>query len=421
MHLIAISFGAFLSCLSLFAYAEDAREPDFEATTATGNWGGTRSSMAESGIFWDGILRLDAFRNRGGKATGSGGSVDFEVKMKMDFSRLAGWDGGSGMIHVLDNARTGVNACCTGSLMGVTNVEVPVPTSRLFQAWLQQSFLDDRFAVLAGLYPIDTEFFAMDSAGLFLGPQYGTPADLAVTRGPSIFNNAAFGVRAKWQTADHRFYGLGAILDGIPNDPAQPKRTAILFAKGDGAFGIAEVGWLPEATDEQFEGHAKAAFGVWRYTAQVDDLLDTDAVGNPVRRRSFGGYLLGERTLLRLGSEGGRYVSAFGRYTWTDGNSTQIANTINLGLHAHGLIPSRADDTAGIAWTRGNLSGKFRQAQLGAGIPVAGSEDALEVTYRIQATPWFAFQPVIERIRHPGGGGNIPTATLIGVRAEFAL
>ena len=38
---------------------------------------------------------------------------------------------------------------------------------------------------------------AVDSAGVFLGPQYGTPADLALTRGPSIFNSSALGVRAR--------------------------------------------------------------------------------------------------------------------------------------------------------------------------------------------------------------------------------
>lgn len=33
---------------------------------------------------------------------------------------------------------------------------------------------DDRLAVLAGLYPIDSEFFTVDSAGVFIGPQQGT-------------------------------------------------------------------------------------------------------------------------------------------------------------------------------------------------------------------------------------------------------
>jgi len=414
-------FGIFLVSLPLSAFAGDEKTLGYPASTLTGDWGGARMAMAERGLLWEGTVKLDGFSNRGGIGSGAGGSTHVELKLKADFARFAEWDGGTGVLQVIDDRRTGINARRTGSLMGVTNIEVPVPTSRLFQAWLQQSFLDDRFALLAGLYPIDSEFFAMDSAGIFLGPQYGTPADLALTRGPSIFNNSAFGLRAKAQTGDRSTYAMGAVLDGIPNDPAQPKRTTIKFAKGDGAFGIAEIGWLPQAANEKFEGHAKLAFGVWRYTAKVNDQLDVDSMGNPLRRRSAGGYLLGERTLLRFGSDGGRYASAFCRYTWTDGDSTPIANSVNLGVHAHGPLPSRPDDILGAAWTRSGLAGKFRQAQRNSGTEIAESEDSFELTYRIQVTPWLGVQPLIQNIRHPGGTAAGSPARLIGVRAEIAL
>ncbi|HTZ00098.1 MAG TPA: carbohydrate porin [Rhodocyclaceae bacterium] len=421
MHPITITAALSLCCLSLHGYAQGDDTPDFAANTLTGDWGGARPTAAKSGILWEGLLKLDTFRNSGGRADGGAQSLDLELKMKLDFERLAGWQGGSGMIRVLDDSHAGVNARRTGSLTGVSNIEVPVPASRLFEAWLQQSFLDDRAAVLAGLYPIDSEFFTMDSAGLFFGPQYGTPADLGSTRGPSIFNNSAFGLRAKWQASDRSLYTMAAVLDGIPNDPAQPKRTAIRFAKGDGAFEIAEVGWLPAAAEREFQGHAKLAFGLWRYTVKVNDLLDVDADGKPLRRNSVGGYLLGERTVYRLAEDGGRYVSTFGRYTWTDGNSTPIADSVNIGIHVHGPLASRPDDLLGVACTRAGLSGKFRRSQLDAGTAMAASEDSLELTYRVQTMPWLALQPVIQQIRHPGGTSAAATARLIGLRIELAF
>jgi porin len=297
--------------------------------------------------------------------------------------------------------------------MGVTNVEVGAPTTtRLFQAWLQQSLFDDRLAILAGLYPIDSEFFTVDSAGVFLGPQYGTPADLALTRGPSIFNNSAFGLRAKWSIAK-TVYLMGAVLDGIPNDPARPKSTAIRFAKGDGSFSIGELAWLPEADNEKFQGHAKAAIGLWGYSTKVADQLDNEL------RYQRGGYVLGERTLLRLGGDEARFLSGFARYTWGDGDSTAVKNSLNLGLHLKGPLASRPDDIAGLAWTRAGMSQKWRDVQT---IPAdtKSSEEALEITWRFAVTPYLAIQPNYQYIRNPGGG-SAPNAKLIGVRLDLVL
>lgn len=242
-----------------------------------------------------------------------------------------------------------------------------------------------------------------------------------------MFNNAAFGVRTKLQTADTSIYAMWAVMDGIPNDPARPKRTAIRFAKGDGAFNIAEVGWLPEATTEKFEGHAKLALGMWGYTAKVDDQLDVanidagNSAGPATQRKSRGGYLLGERTLVRLGDDNARYISGFARATWTDGDSTAIKTTTNVGLHVRGPVASRPDDIIGLAYTQAKLSDKWRAAQLVGGGNTANSETALEVTYRYALTPYFAIQPMAQRIRNPGGVAGTPTASLVGFRLDLTL
>lgn len=197
--------------------------------------------------------------------------------------------------------------------MGVSNIEVPVSTTRLFHAWVQKGFLDDRLSVLAGIYPIDSEFFTMDSAATLLHPAYGTPADLALTNAPSVFNNAAFGIRAKWLSENRALYAMGAVMDGIPNDPDHPERTAVRFADGDGASVIGEIGWMPlesghgfEPVDpadvkqtpelvahEKYEGISKYAVGFWRYGNKVPDQFDVDANNKPRQRRSQGGLCAG--------------------------------------------------------------------------------------------------------------------------------
>lgn len=418
-----------LSCLAIAssALADEEPAPNFAEETLSGDWGGARSAAAKKGLLFEGGVKVDAMRNRGALKDGSKTVSHVDLKLKMDLDKAAGWQGGSAMLHLISDAGWGPNARLVGSQMGVTNIEVAAPTTtRLFQAWLQQSFLDGRLAVLAGLYPIDTEFFTLDAAGVFLGPQYGTPADLALTNTPSIFNNSAFGIRARWTIAPD-LYAMGAVLDGVPNDPAHPKRTSIRFAKGDGGFTIGELGWMPQAGNEKFKGHAKLAAGVWGYSTQRADQLDTaniDAgnIAGPARRkRSQGGYLLGEHTLLRLGEGDERFVSGFARYTFADGDSTAIKNTANLGMYLKGPLASRPDDIVGVAWTRAELSGKWRGAQAVGGTAGEHNEDALEVTWRFSVTPWLAIQPNVQHIRNPGGASGTPNASLIGVRLDLVL
>ncbi len=436
----AASVGLLAALTQPVAAAEEST-PDYAATTLTGDWGGARSSLWTQGIAPEAGLKLDSLRNRGGLRDGGQTVSHLELKLRADLEKLLGWNSAVAYINIDTDGGAGINARRTGSLMGVSNVEVPVPTTRLFHAWLQKGFLDDRISILAGIYPIDSEFFTMDSAATLLHPAYGTPADLALTNSPSVFNNAAFGIRAKWLSENREFYAMGALMDGIPNDPARPKATAIRFARGDGAFVIGEVGWMPLETGHTFEpvapsrvrqqpemaahekygGLSKYAIGFWRYGNRVPDQLDVDANNNPLQRRSQGGYLLAERTLFSLGGEAGRDVTAFGRYTFSSGHSTAIDRMWNLGARIRGPVASRPDDSLAIGWTHSRMAPKWRSAQQAAGTDTASAEEAFEITWRAAITPWFALQPNLQHVRHPGGTSAARNATLIGARVELTF
>lgn len=422
-------------------HAEDVEDPpDYAGATLSGDWDGQRSAAWRAGWALDATLKIDSLRSRGGISPGTRNMSNIDLRARADLGKVAGWDSATAYLHVLDNHGAGINARHTGSITGVSNIEVPVPTSRIFHAWLQQNFFDDQFSLLAGLYPVDSEFFTMDSAALFIQPPFGTPADLALTRGPSIFNNSAFGLRAKWQSADRTHYAMGAVLDGIPNDPANPRRTTIKFDKGDGIFSIAEFGWMPlefghvfEPTGpapglqtpelvahEKYGGLSKYAIGFWRYSTRQADLLDLDAGGDRLRRISQGAYVLAERTLFSLG-DAGRDFTVFARHSRSDGNSIALDRMLNLGARLRGPQAGRPNDTLAIGWSHSCLSAKYRALQAAQGNDTATSESGLEVSWRFALTPYFALQPVIQSIRHPGGESSTPRANILGVRAEVAL
>ena len=162
---------------------------------------------------------------------GNGVLSDVDVRVKADLEKLVGWSGTTAYLNILDDRGDAFNALYAGTLMGVSNIEVAVPSTRVFQAWIQQNFFDDQFSLLAGLYPIDSEFFVMESAALLIHPTFGTPGDLAMTHVPAVFNNSALGLRAKWLAGDRTLYGMAAVLDGVAGDPANPQRNSVKLGK----------------------------------------------------------------------------------------------------------------------------------------------------------------------------------------------
>lgn len=225
---------------------------------------------------------------------------NLDAKFRLDLARLAGWSATITFLHVISQQGGRFNARHVGSTLGVSNIEVPVNTTRVFDAWLQKNFYGGSFSLLAGLYPIDSEFSVLDSAGVFVQPPYGASAELALTRGPSIFNSSSFGVRAKWVSDDQPLYAQAALLDGIPGDPEKTRGTHVRLDKGDAGFVIAELGWTPAERGHAFKptqpGHvpqmpamilherydnvSKYAAGVLRYNpGGVAGVGDADILG----------------------------------------------------------------------------------------------------------------------------------------------
>ena len=372
--------------------------------------------------------KVDFLRNtKGGIERGGRPISHVDVKLAADFEKLMNWSGGSAYVNFIQDHGGKVNARQVGSLTGVSNIEVASNTNRLLHAWLQQEFADGRGALLMGLYPIDSEFATLDSAGVFVQPPYGATADIALTRGPSIFNTSSFGFRGRWLSAGRSAYIQAAVLDGIPGDPTNPRGTHIKFNKGDGIMSIAEVGLKPGAAkvdgakkEDESERIEKYAAGLWRYSSKVNDQLDLEADGvTPVRRRSAGWYALAEKTLYQ--AKDGADLAGFVRVSGTDGDSTQIKQAVNLGIRVKALLPGRSDDVFGLAYTRASLSSKWRSVQTAAGTDTTAFEDAWEATYRIQAGKWLAVQPVIQRINHPGGLTARGAANIVGARVEVAF
>ena len=144
------------------------------------------------------VYRADVLSNvSGGLKQGTTALGNLDVKLDFDLDKLIGWDGVSVGLHGIASHGGKPNANLVGSSQGVDNIEVDTNAAKLFQAWIQKQFLNEKLSALFGLYDLNSEFYVSHSTGIFLHPSPGIGSELAQTglNGPSVFPTSSVGLR----------------------------------------------------------------------------------------------------------------------------------------------------------------------------------------------------------------------------------
>lgn len=395
---VFLSFLIFGACLSSAALAQDDK-PDFAAERLTGDWGGARSNLYDKGLAFDINYKADAWRNvSGGANEGNRVSDNLDVMMSVDGEKAFGVNGMSGFLYLLSNSGGRINDL-VGSNGGVDNIEAPTHAVRLYQAWVQQNFMDDKISVLAGLHDLNSEFYVTDTSGLFINPTYGIGTEMAATgdNGPSIFPVTSLGVRVNVQPTDVT-YIRGAVYDGVPGDVDNPRGTHVQFKDNDGALLVGEAG-------VQSDDIGHFGVGAWTYTAQREDQRDA-----PETAHSRGVYFLADKSL--YSTDDGKDISAFARIGFTGGDVEQFENSWGAGVVLSGFVPSRSEGQIGFALAQNSNADKYREVN----DPVDGHETQFELTYNDKLMPWLSVQPDVQYTVNPGTDVTLDNAWTVGLR-----
>ena len=307
--------------------------------------------------------------------------------------------------YVLNNSGGAPNDLA-GTLQGVDNIEVARPHLRLYEFWVEQALPDDRFAVLAGLYDLNSEFYSNEAAGLLIAPPFGIGSELAATgpNGPSIFPSTSLAVRLKFE--DERGpYAQAAVLNAKAGVPGDPGGVDVEFEGG--ALYIAEAGWRRDGSH--------LGFGAWRYGDDQDDIRDV-VLGAPAQREAAGLYVLGEH-VLREG-EAGRTLRGFFRAGASDGDTTPFKGGWQAGVLVERPFAGRPDSAFSVGLQQGILSDKYRANAFDAGLRLEDAESGVEVTYADKLGP-VTIQPSVQYIPHPAGEQE--EAWVVGLRFGFSL
>lgn len=342
----------------------------------------------------------------GGVERGTRYLDNLDLQVAIDADRLVGWHGARIFLYgIYDN---GVSISrLVGDIQTISNIETRVGAARLFEAWVEQD-IGRSASIKAGIYNLNSEFDTTQSGGLFLISSHGIGSDISQTgrNGPSIFPITSLAVRGELKLGENWLAHV-AVLDGVPGDPAHPKRTAIKLSERDGALVIGEVNYL--------KGGTKAAIGAWGYTARFDPLLPSAA---PTRGNK-GAYVFAEHRLVGTRADDAAGLAGWLRFGIADTRYNPIASYLGGGLVYTGLTPGRGDDQVGISFASASFGDRYRQSQALADATINKREVVVEAVYNAIVTPWLSVQPDLQYVVNPGGDAELADALVIGLRVKI--
>ena len=371
---------------------------------------------------------------RGGARTGSTYVGNLHLKLSAN-GEARGLPGTSAFADVL-TIYGGRPSLLVGDAQGVSNTEGPRGT-QIEELWVQHNFEASSVSLLAGIYDLNSEFYRLQAAGLFLNSSFGIGAEFAGSgvEGPSIFPRTSAGVRVAFKPADGVLIRT-AVLNGVPVARSDGSRR--LFRRGDGVLVISELALLsrPAATATADQGSGrdrigrfsslaayenKLALGAWRYSARYADLSDTDANGQPLSRRgSSGFYAVAERLLWRNDGSNKR-VAAFAQAGSADARTNRFGSRFGAGIVGSGWHLINEGDQFGASVTRATNGSHYTRSQAAQNIATDRSETTFELTLLTQVFKHLAVQPDLQYVVRPGTNPGTPNAWVAQLRFEVAF
>jgi porin len=373
-----------------------------------------RTESSASGIRFDAAYTGEPIRNTsGGIRTGGTYLDNLDLQISADRGSIFGIAGLSGLLYAQYNSTNDFSEKYLGDAQLASNID-SASGWRLYEAWLDWATGESgSFSTRLGLYDLNTEFDATETGSLFLNGAHGMGTDFGQTgeNGPSVYPVTSLALRLK-MTGANGAYGQLAILDGIPGDPDDPSSNKIDLSSDDGALLVLEGGFRSGAW-------RKLAVGLWRYTADFDQLATTEPSGNPQRGDGNDGwYVIADRTLW---TDKGSVLAGFLRFGQADDTFNTFDGYLGLGASLTGFWSARPDDAVGLGLAKAFTGNDYQDAQELAGSGADSGETSIELTYRTPITDWLTLQPDLQYVINPGVDPALDNALVILLRFELSF
>ncbi|WP_246725247.1 carbohydrate porin [Beijerinckia sp. L45] len=397
-----------------------------------GDPGGIRAFLDAKGIDFAFTYIGEVLGNTsGGVKRGATYEGRLDATLDVDLEKLASLKGAALHAEAFQIHGRGLSGNNTMDLFTVSGIEA-YPSTRLYEAWFEQKFADDKIAVRVGQLGADTEFFVSQTSTLFVSSTYGWPAITAddLPSGGPAYPLSALGTRIKVTPFDN-FTVLAAIFDGDPAGPYRPgvnnplpqvrDNSGTNFRLQDPPLVMTEAAYAynQEKSATALPGTVKV--GYFHHFGQFA-ALDTPITTTNYRGND-GLYGVIDQAIYRAPGTDDQGASTFLRIAATPSDRNSIDFYVDGGVSYKGLIPGRPDDTAGFSAAYGRSSPNLAQTDALTGALVHDYQALIEATYQIAILPGFTIQPDFQYIFHPGAHGVADPATGLPIRdaAIFGL
>ena len=385
-----------------------------------GDPGGLRAALAAKGIVYSFTYIGEVLGNpTGGLKQGATyeGRLDGEFDANLD--KLLGLKGSALHANFYQIHGRGLSGNNLLDLFTASGIEA-YPDTKLYEAWFEQKFAEDKVALRVGQLAADTEFFTSQTASLFVNSTFGWPASLAndLPSGGPAYPLATPGLRLKLKPTDSITL-LAAVFNGDPAGVYRPGANNILpqlrdvggtsFRVEDPPLLLAEAQYAynQEKDAKGLPGTVKVGyFHHFEQFASLNPGVTTTLNGND------GAYAIIDQTLyVEPNAPASQGASAFLRISGQPGDRNVINFYIDGGISYKGLIHNRPDDTTGISFAYGGISPNASAADALAGGPVRDYQALIEATYQYVVLPGFTVQPDFQYVFHPGARGVLDPNT----------
>jgi porin len=342
---------------------------------------------------------------KGGIEIGSAYLDDAGLTVESQLDALFGGASANLFAYFLWNNSNTFSDRYTGDLQVVSNIDA-VRALRVFEFWYEQP-LTDALSLRFGLYDLNSEFDAIDTASLFLNSSHGIGADFGQSgeAGPSIFPVTSLAARLDWAIGDSSTLRY-ALLDGVPGDRHDIGRTTIDLGGDDGVLHAMEY-------DYRGDGGLRLAVGGWLYSAEFEKIDPRD--GRSRDDGNAGIYAFAEAPVYSS-AESGRESFAFLRYGIANDELNVLDSYLGAGVTVTGLLPSRPADEFGVALASASVGDPYGRSNATA---ADAHETTIEVTYSARINKWLRLQPDIQYVINPGADPELGNALVLGLRFEI--
>lgn len=363
------------------------------------------ASAADKPYQFSSVYTADYLANIDGGVSEDEAYLDkLDLFLDIDMEQAYGLQGGSLYANVFyTNAETFSDI--VGDAQVASNIENSYVV-RVLELWYEQALAQGQ-TLKFGLYDLNTEFDAIDSAGLFLNSSHGIGADYAQSgeNGPSIFPVSSLSLRYFKPLSDTLSIQL-AVLDAVPGDLDNDDKNTINLSSKEGALLALEANYQ--------SGPQRFGLGAWHYT-QDSATLDGSGEDN-----SRGLYAIVERRLLDV-AQSGADLDAFLRYGVAEQTVNQFDSYLGMGLVLSGFTLLGNDESIGFAIARANNGDDYQDLQEQGGFDTDSNETTFELSYRNTISDRVTLQPDIQYIKNPGTDATLDDALVVAIRIEITL